>query len=59
MITLDMICKTCQHRRCKMETKGKGHVTVWGCGLKGIRFGYQREYDAGVNMPKTCKERVK
>jgi hypothetical protein len=49
-------CYSCQRRRCKTEVKARGHVTVWGCGKRGIRFGYRWQYDAGENMPAKCAD---
>ncbi|MFA6904443.1 MAG: hypothetical protein WC236_15315 [Gallionellaceae bacterium] len=60
-----MKCKTCQHRRARTESKAGGHVLIWGCSKikqkdgKGIRFGYQWEYQAGKNMRKSCVEYLK
>jgi hypothetical protein len=36
--------------------KARGYAVVWGCGKKGIRFGYQFQYEAGENMPSKCAE---
>ena len=31
---------------------------VWSCAKKGIRFGYQWQYEAGENMPAKCVDRL-
>jgi len=49
-------CFTCLNRRCATESKRGGHVTVWGCTVRRIRFGYQWDYDAGANMPQQCAQ---
>jgi len=51
-----MICKLCNHRRCRTESKEGGHVAIWGCGKRGIRFGIQSEYDACQNMHSKCEQ---
>jgi hypothetical protein len=51
-------CYTCQHRRGKTESKARGHVLVLDCSKRGIRFGYQWQYDAGENMPDKCTDRL-
>lgn len=55
---LDKPCYTCLYRRCKMEVKNKGHITIWGCAEKRIRFGYQWDYEAGTNMPVRCEKQT-
>ena len=51
-----MICKKCNHRRYRTESKEGGHAMVTGCPIKKIRFGYQSDYDAGKNMPNSCDD---
>jgi hypothetical protein len=60
-----MLCKKCQNRRARTESKEGGHALIWGCATvkgkdgKGIRFGYQFEYEAGKNMRTDCKDYLK
>jgi hypothetical protein len=49
-------CHSCQHRRYRIYSAAGGHVVVFGCEVRHIRFGYQWEYKAGNNMPEKCDE---
>lgn len=51
------LCQGCAHHAFRVVTKPPVHFTSWGCLLKKLRFGDNKE--AGqVARPKKCRERV-
>lgn len=58
IVEINKPCHTCQHRKVSI-TPSPSQFTVWLCVKRHIRFGYDFEYEDGVNMPKTCEDWLK